>query len=72
MTRDQVWAAYVKRNPAWVRDGARLSAKGIRKMFDETWRLAEAHGRAVEKEYVRAHCKTFEDLLVDATKGFAR
>jgi hypothetical protein len=72
MRKEEVWAAFVKGNPGWVSEGARLSPKGIRKVFDETWRLAHAEGRRAEKEYVRAHCQTFEEMLIKATEGFRK
>lgn len=47
MTRETLWAAYVARNPTFAGDDTiTLSAAGLRKLFDQTWAQAEAHGRA--------------------------
>jgi hypothetical protein len=41
MTRDELWARYVKRNPVFDRGGmVTLSARGLKKMFDTTWAIA--------------------------------
>lgn len=38
MTRDELWAAYATKNPAFNGDGSvTMSARGLRKLFDQTW-----------------------------------
>ena len=76
MRKEEVWAAFVKGNPGWLSEGARLSPKGIRKVFDETWRLAHdlgvANGRALEMEEHRRRVGSVEDALLNATGGVFR
>jgi hypothetical protein len=41
MTREELWARYVERNPVFDRGGmVTLSARGLKKMFDTTWAIA--------------------------------
>lgn len=41
MNKDLVWAKYVKGNPSFGGYGnVTLSAKGLRKLFNQTWDLA--------------------------------
>ena len=45
MTKKEVWKAYVKRNPSFDGDGnVTMSARGLRKMFDNTWEMAYESG----------------------------
>lgn len=45
MTKDELWATYVARNPQFAGDGrVTLGAKGLRKLFDQTWDQAYAAG----------------------------
>jgi hypothetical protein len=45
MTKKEVWKAYVKRNPSFNGDGKiTMSARGLRKMFDNTWEMAYEAG----------------------------
>ncbi|MFZ4597834.1 MAG: hypothetical protein ACOYNN_04240 [Terrimicrobiaceae bacterium] len=42
MTREEVWQAYCARHPEFAKPDApiRLTARGLRQLFDETWRHA--------------------------------
>jgi hypothetical protein len=54
MTKDELWAAYVAKNPQFDQPEASvtLSARGLRKLFEQTWEHAHAkgvsNGRAAE------------------------
>ena len=54
MTKDELWAAYVAKNPQFDQAEASvtLSARGLLKLFDQTWEHAHAkcvsNGRAAE------------------------
>lgn len=38
MTKEQLWEAYVARNPSFAGDGnITLSAAGLRKLYEQTW-----------------------------------
>ena len=37
MTLEELWNAYVKKNPHWTDDGAKLTPVGLRKLFETTW-----------------------------------
>lgn len=46
MTRSELWAKFVERNPSFEGEGTvTLSARGLRKMFDQAWDRGEAYGR---------------------------
>lgn len=46
MTRSELWAKFVERNPSFDGDGmVTLSARGLRKMFDQAWDRGETYGR---------------------------
>ena len=45
MTKNQLWAIYVKRNPSFEGEGnVTLSKRGLRKLFDTTWDAAYFDG----------------------------
>ena len=45
MKKSQLWKIYVAKNPAFERDGnITMSARGLRKLFDQTWDLAYHEG----------------------------
>lgn len=50
MTKKELWAIYVKRNPSFEGEGnVTLSKRGLRKLFDTTWDTAYYDGE--EGEY---------------------
>ncbi len=45
MTKDELWNAYVTRNPKFAESGnVVLSAAGLKKLFDQTWEKAFTAG----------------------------
>ena len=45
MKKSQLWKIYVAKNPSFAGDGnVTMSARGLRKMFDQTWDLAIHEG----------------------------
>ena len=37
MTQAALWQHYLSHNPHWQENGARLTADGLKKLFDQTW-----------------------------------
>ena len=37
MTQEALWQHYLNSNPHWQEEGARLTATGLKKLFDQTW-----------------------------------
>lgn len=51
MTQQELWIAYCIRNPSFDNDGeATMTANGLKKLFEQTWRIAYEAGVASEKE----------------------
>jgi hypothetical protein len=45
MTKEELWAVYVKRNPSFEGEGTvTLSKRGLKKLFDTTWDTAYFDG----------------------------
>lgn len=45
MKKSQLWKIYCAKNPSFAGDGnITMSARGLRKMFDQTWDLAFHEG----------------------------
>lgn len=45
MTKQDLWDQYAKKNPSFNGNGnVTLSARGLRKMFDQTWKIAFESG----------------------------
>jgi hypothetical protein len=45
MTRDKLWRKFAERNPSFDGDGSvTLSARGLRKLFAQTWDFAYEAG----------------------------
>jgi hypothetical protein len=41
MTREQLWKIYCDKNPSFAGEGnVTMSARGLRKLFEQTWDLA--------------------------------
>lgn len=43
MNREQLWEHYCNRNPQFKRGPVTMSAAGLRKLFDQTWDMAQKH-----------------------------
>ena len=65
MTKKEVWKAYVKRNPSFNGDGKiTMSARGLRKMFDNTWEMAYEAGFNQEEDDDEADCPVaYPDMI---------
>jgi len=51
MTRDKLWRKFAARNPSFDGDGSvTLSARGLRKLFAQTWDFAYEAGMSGEGE----------------------
>jgi len=51
MTRDELWRKFAERNPSFDGDGmVTLSARGLRKLFRQTWDFAYEAGAAGEDD----------------------
>ena len=51
MTQQELWSAYCARNPSFASDGeVTMTANGLKKLFEQTWRIAHEAGVASEKE----------------------
>jgi hypothetical protein len=62
MTRDELWAAYVRRHPGFAGEGTvTLTTRGLRRLFEHTWEHAHAHGRQTAPP--PAEPEDFPDLL---------
>jgi hypothetical protein len=44
MTKDELWSAFVKKNPALLAANVTFSAAGVRKFFDRTFEVALEQG----------------------------
>jgi len=44
MTKDELWTAFVKKNPALLAANVTFSAAGVRKFFDRTFEIALEEG----------------------------
>lgn len=43
MNKDELWRTYVKKNPSFAKEDStevKLTARGMRKFFDQTWEHA--------------------------------
>jgi hypothetical protein len=54
LSREELWAQYVAKNPQFAGEGnVTMSARGLQKLFAQTWTLGHergfANGRAYEK-----------------------
>ena len=64
MKKSQLWKIYVAKNPSFAGDGnITMSARGLRKLFDQTWDLAFHEGEE-ENEYAPVNdSKGVDDLM---------
>lgn len=47
MTKQELWAAYCKKNPSFLREGdtIKISVAGLKKLFDQTWHYGHENGK---------------------------
>ncbi len=63
MKKSQLWKIYCAKNPSFAGDGnITMSARGLRKLFDQTWDYAFHEGEE-ENEYTPVNnSKSVDDL----------
>ena len=64
MKKSQLWKIYVAKNPSFAGDGnVTMSARGLRKMFDQTWDLAYEEGEPEHEAPPVTDSKGVADLM---------
>ena len=63
MKKSQLWKIYTAKNPSFAGDGnITMSARGLRKMFDQTWDLAIHEGEEENEAPPATDSKGVDDL----------
>ena len=64
MTQEVLWEHYLSKNPHWQENGVRLTAAGLKKLFDQTWAQGSkvGHHQAVGQS-IRDQLGDFGDLF---------
>jgi hypothetical protein len=71
MTKAELWAFYVSKNPSFEADGwVTLTPTGLKKLFDQTWDVAHQAGMANGKAFQEHQNSMKKDPLNDLMKGF--
>jgi hypothetical protein len=60
MTKDELWTAFVKKNPALLAANVTFSAAGVRKFFDRTFEVALEEG---EHDFPKKNGADIPDFL---------
>ena len=64
MKKSQLWKIYVAKNPSFAGDGnVTMSARGLRKMFDQTWDLAIHEGEEENEAPPATDSKGVADIM---------
>ena len=64
MKKSQLWKIYVAKNPSFAGDGnITMSARGLRKLFDQTWDLALHEGEEENEAPPATDSKGVADLM---------
>jgi len=62
--KSQLWKIYVAKNPSFAGDGnITMSARGLRKLFDQTWDFAFHEGEDENEAPPVTDSKGVDDLL---------
>lgn len=61
LSQSELWQHYLDKNPHWQENGARLTAAGLQKLFDQTW----------EQGYRVGHHQAFGKSLRDQFGDFS-
>jgi len=62
--KSQLWKIYVAKNPSFAGDGnITMSARGLRKLFDQTWDLALHEGEEENEATPATDSKGVADLM---------
>lgn len=67
MTKNELWAAFVRKNPALLAANVSFSAAGIRKFFDRTFEIALESGEFDEDQ---KHPNASSHAMPDFMRGF--
>ena len=63
MKKSQLWKIYVAKNPSFAGDGnITMSARGLRKLFDQTWDYAFHEGEPEHEGAPINNSKGVDDL----------
>ena len=63
MKKSQLWKIYVAKNPSFAGDGnITMSARGLRKLFDQTWDFAFHEGEDENEAPPVTDSKGVDDL----------
>jgi hypothetical protein len=61
--KSQLWKIYVAKNPSFAGDGnITMSARGLRKLFDQTWDYAFHEGEEENEQAPVNNSKAVDDL----------
>jgi hypothetical protein len=61
--KSQLWKIYVAKNPSFAGDGnITMSARGLRKLFDQTWDLAYHEGEPDDAPPPVTDSRSVDDL----------
>ena len=64
MKKSRLWKIYVAKNPSFAGDGnVTMSARGLRKMFDQTWDLAIHEGEEENEAPPATDSKGVADIM---------
>ena len=61
LSQEALWQHYLTKNPHWQENGAKLTADGLKKLFDQTW----------EQGYRVGHKQAFGQGLRDQFGDFS-
>ena len=63
MKKSQLWKIYCAKNPSFAGDGTiTMSARGLRKLFEQTWDLAFYEGEDESEQTPVNNSKAVDDL----------
>ena len=64
LSREALWQHYLTKNPHWQENGARLTAAGLKKLFEQTWEQGYRVG------HTQAFGQSLRDQLGDVSELF--
>lgn len=67
MNQAELWQHYLSKNPHWEESGVRLTAAGLKKLFDQTWEQGHKVGHhQAFGEGIRSQFGDLSDLFGDS------
>lgn len=64
MTREELWRRSAERNPHWLSKGASLTPNGVKRLVEQTYDIAHAHGVENGKALARSERQSiFEQIF---------